>query len=114
VHNFSNRKLSIFAGSKDNLEIVHGNSDFTLEKDAVVEPTTEEAEDRKLDANDKKKKKERRRVEKTKKKWLILIPQLPPNTAERIFSLLMGEIVETLRKADKDDMSDSFSDISLD
>jgi hypothetical protein len=58
VHNFSNRKLSISAGSKDNLEIVHGNSDFTLEKDAVVEPTTEEAEDRKLDANDKKKKKE--------------------------------------------------------
>ncbi|XP_046459975.1 uncharacterized protein LOC124206288 isoform X2 [Daphnia pulex] len=28
-------------GSKDNIEIVHGNSDFTLEKDAVVEPTTE-------------------------------------------------------------------------
>jgi hypothetical protein len=41
VHNFSNRKLSIYAESKDNLEIVHGNSDFTLEKDAVVEPTTE-------------------------------------------------------------------------
>jgi hypothetical protein len=36
------------------------------------------------------------------------------NTAERIFSLLMDEIVETLRKADKDDMSDSFSDIILD
>jgi hypothetical protein len=36
------------------------------------------------------------------------------NISERIFSLLMGEIVETLCKADKDDMSDSFSDISLD
>ncbi|EFX87010.1 hypothetical protein DAPPUDRAFT_312500 [Daphnia pulex] len=74
-------------GSKDNLEIFHGDSDFTLEKDAVVEPTTEGPTKKKRNKN---------------------------NTAESIFSLLMGAIFEKLRKTDEDDMSDSFSDISLD
>ncbi len=63
----------------------------------------QEAEDRKLDANDKKKKKE----EEMKKKEMDNsdFTVTTSNTAERIFSLLMGEIVETLRKADKDDKS---------
>lgn len=64
------------------------------------------AEDRKLDANDKKKKKEEE-LKKQKEMANSDSKVTTSNNAERIFSLLMGEIVETLRKADKDDRSDS-------
>ncbi|XP_046459974.1 uncharacterized protein LOC124206296 [Daphnia pulex] len=117
-------------GSKDNLYIFHGNSDLTIETDAVVEPTTEGPTKKKRNKTFKKfqqqcKKQRIERLNDKKKKEEELKVQnetlansdstvATSNTAERIFSLLMGEIFETLRKADEDDMSDSFSDISLD